>query len=116
LGVVAHIVLRPRFYEIGIFQEQYDALTGDLKDAGHTVGIEREVEARSAGEIARTAYDVAIHVLDSADEEIIAAIVGYLIARLRGKAELGANRGSRRRAFIYGPRGELLREVELEDD
>jgi hypothetical protein len=39
-----------------------------------------------------------------------------LVAWLRGKAVLGGNRGKARRAFIYGSRGELLREVELPEE
>lgn len=114
---MARIVLAPRFFEIGPFGEQYEELTQDLEAAGLDARIEGEVEARGASaEIARTAWDVAVHVLDTADEEIIAAIVGYLIARLKGKAILGTNRGSRRRAVLFGANGKVLREIELPDE
>jgi hypothetical protein len=55
-------------------------------------------------------------VLDSADEELIGAVVVTLLAGLKGKAKLGAHRGIRRRAFIYGPDGGKLREVTLTGD
>jgi hypothetical protein len=113
---VARIVLEPRWYEIGPFQEQYEALERELKGAGHDVRVDREVEQRSAGSTARTAYDLAVHVIDTVDEEIIEAIVLGLLARLRGKAILGGNRGGRRRVWLLGPRGEKLREVELPED
>jgi hypothetical protein len=113
---VATIVLRPRFFEIGIFGKQYDELTEALEAAGHDVRVEREVEGRGAAEIARTLYDVAVHLADEADEALVDSIVLALVTWLRGKAVLGANRGKRRRAFVYGSRGEVLSEVELPDD
>jgi hypothetical protein len=113
---VAKIILRPRFYEIGPFGEQYDGLIAALQAGGHDVRLEREIEERGAGEIARTLYDVAVHLADEADEAFVDAIAVTLVAWLRGRAVLGGNRGKARRAFIYGSRGEVLREVELPDD
>lgn len=114
---MARIVLEPRFYEIGPFREQYEGLEKELEAAGHSVTFKYEEERRGAGAaIAQTAWDVAVHILDAADEEIIGAIVVYLVGRLKGKAILGGNRGSRRRAFIYDANGRVLRDVELPDD
>ena len=63
---MARIVLEPRFYEIDLFREQYDGLVEELKAAGHDVRVAPEAEQRSStGAIARTAYDVAIYVLDA---------------------------------------------------
>jgi hypothetical protein len=107
---MANIVLRPRPLEIAMYGEQYDALEEDLRAAGHDVRLEEPEEQRSAGGIPRAAWDVAVHILDTVDEEIIGAITLRLLARLKGKA-LGTKR--RRKAFIYGPRGEELREVDL---
>jgi hypothetical protein len=110
------VVLEPRFFEIGPFTDQYDDLVEAMRKDGLDVRVKGEREYRSAGEIARTAYDVAVHLLDEASEELVALVVGYLMAHLKGKAILGQNRGERRRAFIYGPRGEKLSELELPDD
>ena len=111
---VAKLVIRPRFYDIGFFPEQYDELVNNLRMQGHEVIVEREVEERSAGvAVLQTAYDVAVHLLEEADDALVDAVVLSLVVWLRGKAKLGSNRGGRRRAFIYGSKGELLREVEL---
>jgi hypothetical protein len=114
---VAEILLRPRFYEAGPFREQYDRLVIDLESQGFSVEIEREVEERgTAGEILQTAYDVAVHLADEAGIALVDLVVLALVTRLRGKAILGKNRGRARKAFIYGPGGEVLREVELPED
>jgi hypothetical protein len=114
----AHAVApsRPRFYEIGPFQAQYDELVQELKAAGHKVRVEREIEHRGAGEIARTLYDIAVHFADQADDALVDAIAVALVAWLRGKALLGGDRWKRRQVFIYGPHGELFRKVELPGD
>jgi hypothetical protein len=70
---VAKIILRPRFFEIGIFRDQYDELIDALEAAGHDVAVEREIEERSAVEVARTLYDVAVHLADEADEAFVGA-------------------------------------------
>src|SRR5438876_9931003 len=110
------VTLEPRFYELGPFGAQYEALLQDLEGQGILVAIEREVEERGAGEIPHTAWDLAVHLGDDATTALLGAIIAALLARLRGKAWLGPNRGKARRVEIYGPRGELLREVELPGD
>jgi hypothetical protein len=81
---------------------------------GHEAVVEREVARRSAGAaVLQTAYDVAVHLLDEADDAFIDALAVSLVVWLRGKANLGSNKGGRRLAFIYGSSGELPREVEL---
>jgi hypothetical protein len=110
---MATIVLKPQPLELALFEGQYGDLEQDLRAAGHDVRLEEPEEQRSAGGIPPEAWSVAVHILDSVDEEIIAGIVGFLLARLKGKA-LGTKR--RRRAFIYGSRGETLREVDLPEE
>jgi hypothetical protein len=112
---VTELVIRPRFYDIGFFPDQYDELLDYLGMQGHVAVVEREVEERSAGAtVLQTAYDVAVHVLDEADDALDALVLS-LAVWLRGKAKLDTNKGGHGRVFIYGSKSELLREVELSD-
>jgi hypothetical protein len=114
---MAQIILEPRWFEIGSFREQYEGLEGALEAAGYAVSFRYEVEQRSAGAVIRdTAGDLAVHVLDQADDALIDAIVTTLVIWLKGKPWLGPNRDAKRRVWILNAKGEKLREVELPDE
>jgi hypothetical protein len=110
---MARVVLQPPSLDIGLFRDQYDALTQDLEAAGYDVRIVREVEERGAGsQVGEAVFNLAVHVLDDAEDAAVGAIVALMVARLRGTI-----RGRRRRVqVLWGPHGEKLRDDELPEE
>ena len=101
----------PTVPEYGVARAQYEALADALREQGYDARVERPgggVEERGLpAEALQAAHDVAVIVYGELREEALGALAMELLRRLRRKTK------RRRRAVIYGPRGEVLRRVEL---
>ena len=93
-------------------KEQYDSLAGALGDLGHAASVDIGQERRSVEAVVVT-Y-IALKILDKLTEDAIEAIVQKVKERLRGLRR--PQTGEPRRAVLYGPDSEVLREVELDDE
>jgi hypothetical protein len=97
--------------ELGLHREQYGVLVRELEEQGHSVELERPMEQRGVPEATiGEAYALVVQVAGFVDDHLLDAIVGALVARLLSRREAKL---PPRRAAIYGPRGRILREVEL---
>ena len=94
--------------DLAMHQEQYDHLVAALHEAGYAAEVELW-ERRSAELISP---DVIIHVGEAV--EGINVILGLVRRILRGLRRPPSR--EKRRVIIYGPNGETLAEVELDDD
>jgi hypothetical protein len=108
--VVARVTVETFYGEMDLFVEQYDGLRAELERAGHDVVVRRRPEQKSLEQITQ---DVALHVAGNIDAYVEGAIIGAVVKWLRGKARIGPRRGRARVARLYGPDGQVLREVEL---
>jgi hypothetical protein len=86
----------------------YDALADDLHEQGWRMVI---VEPMSRG--AEVEYSVAVRLSQLVTDEVLGAIVAAIVDRLRRPRE--RSNGELRLAVIYGPSGEQLRVVELDE-
>lgn len=86
----------------------YEALHAALEAEGHHATVELPMEKRS---VEHVMIELAIHVgEDAAAGGVIALVKRYLRGLRRPPS------GESRTATIYGPRGDVLATVELEDD
>lgn len=97
--------------ELGVRRDAYDNLVDDLQWSGWDARIEAPAEQRGGG-LHHAAVDLVVQVLDEAGRTAIDVVVAALLARL-GRSALRRKRT--RRAVIFGPDGEVLRELELRD-
>lgn len=88
-------------------REQYDALVAALRENGYDAEVELW-EYRGALQVAQ---EIAIHVVE---DGLAVALVEFLKQHLRGLRRPRSDEP--RRAVIYGPKGQVLRTVELPDD
>jgi hypothetical protein len=102
------------------YRDQYQALRRELEARGFRVRINEPapIEERGAETVYNLALllatpEVAIRVAEHLSDHALNILEGVLIGYLIGKVKVGPKRGMPRRAKILGPKGELLREVEL---
>jgi hypothetical protein len=111
--VDALVVIRPSSpIELGLYGDGYDALIETLAARGLDVRLERPVERRSGG-ITLASADVAIYVGELLADHLLDIILGAAIAELTRAARGKRKRRGRRVVAIFGPSGELLRDVEI---
>jgi hypothetical protein len=112
------IVLEPASWEQP-YQRQYEELVRDLRERGFEVEliVPETYEERGTQVYDLTLFlvtpDLVVHVATHLADHALDILEGALIYHLIGKVKIGPKRGMRRRAPILGPRGEVLREVEL---
>jgi hypothetical protein len=87
----------------------YDALADDLHEQGWKMVI---VEPIPGG--AEVEYSVAVRLSEHVTDEVLGAILASIIGRLRRAHE--RSNGELRLAVIYGPDGEQLSVVELDEE
>jgi hypothetical protein len=99
--------------ELGLHQEQYDALVADLTAEGHDVTIVRPIEQRSGGSYGQGfehLYDLVVNVLDSDGTALINAtiLIAMIKRRLPGRRRGGRGTGQPqpRTGELYLPTGE----------
>jgi len=107
---MAHLIIEPSGDELATHSEAYERLHHALTDSGHSV---RQRPARSTRGIGQELLDVALRILDAADDHAIDAIVAAVVANLAGRRRRGGGGEPPRNAVIFGPNGEELRRVEL---
>lgn len=107
------LIVLERAVREGFFDKQYDHLREELEAAGHSVKIHGRIEARSAQQVAREAWDLTVQVSSVVD---VTLVVSALAKHLRGRVKLGPRKGKRRLVAIVNHRGETLKTVELPDD
>lgn len=106
---MATIVIEPSPLLRGTAEDELTALVRDLEARGHPVTLTSAPERRDLGQ---AAADLAVHVLEAVEAHVLDAIVAAVTARL-----VTRRRGRRpKRAVIYGPDGEVLREVDIPAD
>ena len=89
-------------------QRQYEALRTALEAQGNSAMVDIGFEKRGVEQVVR---DVAIHL---GEDAVLDAVVAAVKRFLRGFRRPPS--GEPRTATIYGPRGDVLAVVELEDD
>jgi hypothetical protein len=92
-----------RFHE-----QQYEQLRAALEAEGHSVTVERPMERRGLDQVA---LDLAIRLGEATVAQLVIEAVKRYLRNFRRSTS-----GEPRTATIYGPRGEVLATVELEDD
>jgi hypothetical protein len=105
---MATIVIEPSALLRGTASDGLDRLVEDLGQQRHVVTLASVPERR---DLRQAAADVVIHVLEAIEAHALDALIAALVARL-----IIRRRNRPRRAVIYGPDGEVLREVELGGD
>jgi hypothetical protein len=110
---VARVTVETFYGEMDLFAEQYDGLQAELERIGHDVVVRRGPGQKSLEQIAQ---DVALHIAGNVDAYVEGAVIGVIVKWLRGKARVGPRCGRAHVARLYGPDGEVLREVELRVD
>lgn len=120
--MVGTITIDAGRFERATYQDEWRTFRMALEDAGYTVRDgESAIEYRDmrgpAPELAQATIDLAVAFADAIDEEAKGAAIGQLIGlmfkHLAGPVRIGRRKGDPRRVRILGPRGEVLREVEL---
>jgi hypothetical protein len=89
-------------------KDQYEALRAALETEGYSATVGIGYERRGAEQVVR---DLVIHLGEDALLDAVVARVKKYLRNFRRPEN-----GERRTATIYGPRGEVLSVVELEDD
>ena len=111
------ITIAPTVIEYGLHGELYDGLLVSLREAGYDVRFDdpsqREEYRSVPGDVARFVADVLVFVDDHAGD---AEALAYLALLLRQALRRTRKSKRRRTAMIYGPRGEVLKRVELDDE
>jgi hypothetical protein len=95
----------------------YDALADDLHAQGWTMVIiepSEDLPEPGLDYVPHEFYSVAVYLSQHVADGVLAALVASLIDRLRRTRE-GWSRLTRQ-AVIYGPSGEVLRVVELDEE
>jgi hypothetical protein len=113
-------VLSAQFHDSEITQEALEDLRGQLNSAGldTTVGDPEEprrVRLRKSVEPGPV-VDVLLVVLEDVREGLIGAAAVAVIAWAKRRGPFRRRNGARPVAVIWGPNGEVLREVELPDE
>ena len=116
-------VLSAQFHDSEVTQEALEELRDQLQSAGldATVGAPEEprrVRLRKSLEPG-PAVDVLLLVLEDVREGLVGAAVVAVLAWAKGRRPFRRRNGAKPVAVIWGPNGEVLREVELparEDD
>jgi hypothetical protein len=106
------LVVRPTTLDHGLYRASYDELLEDLQRRGFDAYLDRPPEQRDAG-LSLAAADVMVTVAEHLGDHAIDVILGAVVMYLGGKVR--SKRRAKRHAAIFGPDGELLREVELPD-
>jgi hypothetical protein len=88
--------------------EQYEALRAALVAEGYDATVDIGMEQRGVEQVA---LDLVIHIGEEAVLSVVIDMVKTYLRNFRRPAS-----GEPRTATIYGPRGEVLSIVELEDD
>lgn len=87
----------------------YDALADDLHEQGWKMVIVEPIPSTAEVE-----YSVAVRLSQHVTDEVLGAILASIIDRLRRARE--RSNGELRLAVIYGPNGEQLSVVELDEE
>ncbi len=103
----------PDRMELGVMPEVWEAVVEGLNAEGLDARLERRVEYRDAYDIAE---GVGLFLGGYVAEATLDVIAGVLREKLRGKRRVGPMKGQPRRVPIYGPNGDVLREVEVPSD
>jgi hypothetical protein len=112
---VAQLTIVPTMIEYALHREAYRGLLDALDEAGHDVRFddpdEREEYRSVPGDVAQAVADVYVFVHGPlVDVAALATIVDVVRRTLRRRER------RRREAIIYGPRGDELERVPLNDD
>jgi hypothetical protein len=89
-------------------KQHYEELRAALEAEGNSVTVELPMERRGLDQVA---LDLAIHLGEDAAVALVIAAVKRYLRNLRRPLS-----GEPRTATIYGPRGDVLATVELDDD
>ena len=107
------VVIRPTVVEYGVNRDAYDELIAELQSQGVDARIDQPPEERS-GSLQHSALDVAIYLFENADNiAMITGAVALAMKKLRKKPRAGAR--APRRAAIFGPNGEVLKQIDLDE-
>jgi hypothetical protein len=91
-----------------IHEQQYEQLRAALEAEGHSATVELPMERRGLGQVVS---DLAIHLGEDAAVDVVIEATKRYLRNFRRTAS-----GEPRTATIYGPRGDVLATVKLEDD
>jgi hypothetical protein len=89
-------------------EQQYEQLRAALEAEGHSATVELPMERRGLDQVA---LDLAIRLGEDAAVGVVTEAVKRFLRNFRRPPS-----GEPRTATIYGPRGDVLATVELEDD
>lgn len=110
LSRMPSVEIRPTVREYGVNQTAYENFLVELRAHEIDARIEQPSERRSGG--IEHAAAVAIYVFEHADN--LAAVVGAVVLALNKLKKPRSESRPRRRATIYGPNGDALREIDLD--
>ena len=105
------LVIVPSPMELGLNGEAYDELVAELAAEGLPARLERPVEQRF--DLPSVAPDIAIYVGEAAGSIALEKVAGVLLRKFKGRRQFGGRKGQPRHVIIYGPRGEVLRRVDI---
>ena len=112
-------MIEPTGWELP-YSEQYVALRRELEEKGFEVHLVQPtaIEERGADlyynlPLLLATPDLVVHVATHLADHALDILETALLARLIGKIKIGPKQGMSRKAVILGPRGEVLREVQL---
>ena len=97
-------------------REQFEELRRELAEQGHTVSFRAPADERAVP-TAGPGFQLALHLGEFLDENVLDAIADALVATIIPPARIPVYRGRRdHRAEIFGPDGRVLRDVVLEGE
>lgn len=104
------VVIEPEPPDLMFHGEQFDEIAGVLRAEGFEASVQpAEFEKRTA------VLDLAVRLLDDVEGEIVGTLATLLVTELKKRLPRQRRR-YRRRVVIYGPRGDILKTVEIEHE
>jgi hypothetical protein len=93
---------------------QYEQLRSALSSEGYDANVDVGIERRGGSGVGQAVAEIAVHVGGDLVGDALSGIVALVIQHLRGLRRHPSKEP--RYAVLYGPRGEVLKKVELAED
>src|SRR5690349_20453578 len=109
---MSRVVVRPSVLEYGVNHAAVDEFVSALRADGFDASLDRPPERRD-GEIYHAGAVIVVYLFENADN--VAVVTGVAALAVKTLRKRRSARGGERRAAIFGPNGELLKEIKLDE-